>query len=90
MKQTFQTEIEQEVTLDRSVGNLFEEFLSSKNRLAEFDNWSQRTLVSIDGAVVDINGTTGGKGFPAKVFQILKLVVKPTQEIRFQPILAGG
>ncbi len=33
MKQTFQTEIEQEVTLDRSVGNLFEEFLSVKTDL---------------------------------------------------------
>ncbi len=85
MKQIFQTEIEQEVQLERSIGNLFEEFLTSKNRLAEFDNFAQRTLIAIDGEVVRAKS-----GFPAKVAEILKLIVKPTQEIRFQPILSGG
>ncbi len=87
MKQIFQTEIEQvpEVQLERSIGNLFEEFLTSKNRLAEFDNFAQRTLIAIDGEVV-----RSTSGFPAKIAEILKLIVKPTQEVRFQPILAGG
>ncbi len=85
MKQTFQTEIEQEVSLDRSIGNLFTEFLESKNRLAEFDNFADRTLIAIDGEVLRAKS-----GFPAKVAEILKLIVKPTQEVRFQPILAGG
>ena len=86
MKQTFQNELEQEVSLDRSIGNLFTEFLESKNRLAEFDNFSKRTLVVLDGEVL----RSTSHGFPAKVFEVLKLIVKPTQEIRFQPILAGG
>lgn len=90
MKQTFQTEIEQEVTLDRSVGTLFADRLESKNRLAEFDKLAKSTLVTIDGSVVDRNGVVGGKGLTARVIDVLKLVVKPTQEIGFQPILAGG
>lgn len=87
MKQQFQNELEQEVevSLDRSIGNLFENFLESKNRLAEFDNFAQRTLIAIDGEVIRAKS-----GFPAKVAEILKLIVKPTQEVRFQPILAGG
>jgi len=86
MKQQFKNKLEQEVSLDRSVGNLFTEFLESKNRLAEFDNWANRTLVIVDGEA--LRGIT--HNFPAKVAEILKLVIKPTQEVRFQPILAGG
>ncbi len=85
MKQQFKNELEQEVSLDRSIGNLFTEFLESKNRLAEFDNFAQRALVVVDGEVL-----RGAHGFPAKVMEVLKLVIKPTQEVRFQPILAGG
>lgn len=87
MKAQLSQHVEQEVILERSVGNLFEEFLSVKyNRLAEFDDWSQRTLVSLDGEVVRLEE----KGFPAKVSQILKMVIKPDQELRFLPAVAGG
>lgn len=88
MKQKLQSQspLLQEVDIEKSIGNLFEEFLTKKNRLAEFDSWSQRTLVSIDGEVLRLSA----KGFPAKVSQILKLVIKPTQELKFFPILAGG
>ena len=90
MKQTFQTEIEQEVSLDRSIGTLFADKLEEKNLLAEFDRESNRTLVIIDGSVVDKNGNVGGTALTARVADILKLIVKPTQEVSFQPILAGG
>lgn len=86
MKQIVQQPEQQEVSLERSIGNLFEEFLDGKNRLAEFDNFSKRTLVIVDDVVI----RSPTSGFPAKVMEILKLVIKPTQEVRFQPILAGG
>lgn len=85
MKQTFQNELEQEVSLDRSVGNLFTEFLESKNKLVDFDKYAQITSVSIDGSIV-----RGSGGFPAKIKEILKMVVKPSQEVRFLPAVAGG
>ncbi len=86
MKQILQPKIEQEVSLERSIGNLFEEFLIAKNRpIADFGKHAENVLVSIDGTVL-----RGAGGFPAKVADILKLVVKPTQEVVFQPILAGG
>ena len=84
--QQFKSPLEQEVIVEKSVGNLFEEFLSNKNRLAEFDNWAGRTLVVVDGEIQRLSA----KGLPAKVSQILKLVIKPTQSLKFLPILAGG
>ncbi|KKL98551.1 hypothetical protein LCGC14_1823300 [marine sediment metagenome] len=81
-----QSPLLQEVDVEKSIGNLFEEFLTKKNRLAEFDNWAGRTLVSIDGEILRLSA----RGFPAKVSQILKLVIKPTQELKFFPALAGG
>jgi len=86
MKQITIKPKEQEVILERSIGNLFEEFLTKKNRLAEFEYWSKRTLISIDGEVLRLST----KGFPAKVSQTLKLIIKPTQKIIFRPWIAAG
>ncbi len=86
MKQITMQPKEQEVILEKSIGNLFEEFLIKKNRLAEFGYQSKRTLIAIDGEVLRL----GVGGFPAKVSQVLKLVIKPTQEIRFHPWIAAG
>ena len=88
MEQSFDSSEEQ--VFEKSIGNHFEEFLSSKNRLAEFDELSQTWMVSIDGSVVDRNGVIGGKSFSAKVSEILKMVVNSTQKLRFLPRVAGG
>lgn len=82
-----QSPLLQEVDVEKSIGNLFEEFLTKKNRLAEFDSWSKRTQVLIDGKTVRTNGD---KGLPKYVSQILKMIIKPTQVLKFQPIIAGG
>ena len=44
----------------------------------------------VDNKPVDRNGVIGGNSHPAKVSEVLRLRVNPTQEVRFQPILAGG
>ena len=68
------------------MGIAFQEFLESKNiDLAEFDKWSQMSLISLDGKVL-----SGKGGFPAKVKEVLGMVVKPDQELRFFPANAGG
>lgn len=90
MEQIQQFKPEQEVILDRSVGNLFEEFLSEKNRLAEFDNWAGRTMVDLDGTVVRLISANGKPSYPANVSQILKMIIKPSQVLKFFPINAGG
>lgn len=76
---------EQEISLERSIGNLFTDFLQKKNRLAEFDKIAENVMVSLDGAVL-----RGAGGFPAKVKDILKMVIKPTQVVKFLPRNAGG
>ena len=78
-------ELQEQVSLERSVGNLFTEFLESKNRLGEFAFWSENVMVSLDGTVVRCAG-----GFPAKVMDILKMVILPTQVLKFLPRHAGG
>jgi hypothetical protein len=42
MEQLQQVQQEQEVILERSIGNLFEEFLESKGRIGEFKALSQQ------------------------------------------------
>lgn len=86
MEQIQQFKQEQEVILEKSIGNLFEEFLTKKNRLAEFDEMAKYTNVIIGNEFVRLTP----KGFPALVKDILKMVVKSTQELRFQPATASG
>ena len=87
MKQIFQTEIEQEVSLDRSIGNLFEEFLKERGQPMEaFGEHAENVLISLDGEVL----RTHVGGFPAKVSQILKMVIRPDQKVEFLPAVASG
>jgi hypothetical protein len=86
MEQLQQVQPEQEVILEKSIGNLFEEFLESKGRTAEFETLSQQVNISIDGEFVRLTP----KGFPATVAQVLRNKVLPTQELRFHPAVAGG
>lgn len=72
-------------TLEKSVGNLFTEFLEKKSALVDFKEWSKKTLISLDGEVL-----RGEDGFPAKVMDILKMVIKPDQKLKFLPANAGG
>lgn len=78
-------EIPNEQALDKSVGNLFEEYLSSIGRLAEFDELSQYFRADLDGV-----GVLNANGFHAKVSEILKMVIKSTQKLKFLPRVAGG
>ena len=86
MEQLQQVQQEQEVILERSIGNLFEEFLDSKGRIGEFEALSQQVNISVDGDFVRLTQ----KGFPATVAQVLRTKVLPTQELRFHPAVAGG
>tara|TARA_R110000851_G_scaffold269579_1_gene422225 strand:- start:8 stop:274 length:267 start_codon:yes stop_codon:yes gene_type:complete len=71
---------------EKSMGIYFQDFLESKNiDLAEFDAWSQRSIISLDGEVL-----SGKGGFPAKVKEVLGMVVKPEQNLQFFPAQAGG
>lgn len=91
MEQIQQFNQEQEVILEKSIGNLFEEYLTKKNRLAEFDNLAENVMVTISndgGRIFEVVRGTGG--FPAKVKDILAMVIKPTQEIIFRKRIAGG
>ena len=86
MEQLQQVQQEQEVILERSIGNLFEEFLASKGRIGEFKALSQQVNISVDGDFVRLTQ----KGFPATVAQVLRTKVLPSQVLRFQPAVAGG
>jgi hypothetical protein len=81
-----QVQPEQEVILERSIGNLFEEFLESKGRIGEFESLSKSVNIVVDGEYVRLTP----KGFPATVAQVLRTKVLPSQELRFQPAVAGG
>ena len=91
-KLDFNEQQQEAVSLNRSIDNLFTELLEEKNRLAEFDILSKTWTAIIDGEYirVDTEGKLHPKGFVAKISQILKIVVKPTQNIVFRPILSGG
>ena len=87
MKQTYRQEIETEVSLDRSVGNLFADFLESKKvPMSDFDSWAERVIISLDGVVLRLKEG----GFPAKVSEVIKMIIKPEQEIKFLPAVAAG
>lgn len=97
MEQLQQVQKEQEeVIAEISIGNAFSEYLISKgekkgkNFLPDFARLSRTALVMVDNKPVDRNGVIGGNSHPAKVSEVLRLRVNPTQEVRFQPILAGG
>ena len=86
-----QVQPEQEVILERSIGNHFEELLEKKGRLEEFEALSkiyQPEIVGENNIGEPIRLTP--KSFPATVAQVLRMKVLPTQELRFQPAVAGG
>ena len=96
MKQIQQLKQEQDtVTLDRSVGNLFEEFLELNGKIAQgdFDHFAKIvnvTVLGVDGERIFLRDEASG--FPAKVSQLLKMVIKSAQIVglKFQPAVAGG
>ena len=86
-----QVQPEQEVILERSIGNHFEELLEKKGRLEEFEALSkiyQPEIVGENNIGEPIRLTP--KSFPATVAQVLRMKVLPSQELRFQPAVAGG
>lgn len=86
-----QIQVQQEVITEKSIGNLFQELLEKKGRMGEFEILSQLykpEIVGKNGVGYPIRLTP--KGFPATVAQVLKMKVLPTQELRFQPAVAGG
>ena len=86
-----QVQPEQEVILERSIGNHFEELLEKKGRLGEFEALSKLyrpEIVGDNNQGVPIRLTPNS--FPATVAQVLRMKVLPSQELRFQPAVAGG
>ena len=49
MEQLQQVQPEQEVITEKSIGNLFQEFLESKGRIGEFKEASQLVNIVVDG-----------------------------------------
>lgn len=95
MKQLQQVQTQKEEAVSVSIGEKYSEFLvlkgekKGKNLLPEFDQLSKITLLTVDGKVLDRNGSYE-TSFPAKVSEVLDLTVKPTQEVKFYPWIAGG
>jgi hypothetical protein len=95
MKQIQQIKYEQDtVSLDRSIGNLFEEFLELNGKTAQgdFDQYAEIVMVSVlgeDGERVFLRELGG---FPSSVQQILKMVIKAKDLVglKFHPKVAGG
>lgn len=73
------------VSSETTIGVIFTEFLKNRNRLDEFDKMSEKCRVGIDGVSV-----LNEKGFHAKVSEILRTTVKPTQKVGIFPYVAGG
>lgn len=95
MKQILQIEQEQNtVSPDRSVGNLFQEFLEVNSKIAQgdFDRFSNIVNVSVIGEDGERVFLRADSGFPAKVSQLLKMVIKSAQinGLKFHPFVAGG
>ena len=95
MKQITQLKQEQDtVSPDRSVGNLFQEFLEINDKIAQgdFDRFAEIVNVSVLGADGERVFLRAESGFPAKVSQLLKMVIKSAQlnGLKFHPFVAGG
>ena len=91
MEQLQQVQQEQEVILERSIGNLFEELLEKKGRMGECEILSKLykpEIVGKNGVGDPIRLTPNS--FPATVAQVLRMKVLPSQVLRFQPAVAGG
>ena len=96
MKQILQLEQEQNtVSPDRSVGNLFQEFLEVNDKIAQgdFDRFAKIVNISVlgeDGERIFLRDEA--TGFPARVTQLLKMVIKSAQiaGLKFHPAVAGG
>jgi hypothetical protein len=86
-----QIQVQQEVITERSIGNLFQELLESKGRIGEFESLSKLyrpEIVGENNVGEPIRLTPNS--FPATVAQVLRTKVLPSQELRFQPAVAGG
>ena len=95
MKQILQLEQEQDtVSPDRSIGNLFEEFLEINGKIAQgdFDQFAENVMVSVIDENDDRIFLRSSSGFPATVKQMLKTVIKSKDLVglKFHPRVAGG
>jgi hypothetical protein len=88
--QQFKEQEQETVSLDRSIGNLFQEFLEVNGKTAQgdFDHFASQVNVSLNGEFLRLTP----KGFPALVKDILKVVVKAKDIVglKFHPAVAGG
>lgn len=87
LKQEFDLE---QVSSERSIGNLFAEFLESKKLSHKFESLKDSVLVSLDGEI--LHSVVDGKTTHLRLSnpEVLKMVVQPDQEVRFIPAVAGG
>ena len=87
LKQEFDLE---QVSPERSIGNLFAEFLEDKKLSHKFESLKDSVIVSLNGEqlhnVVDGKITRLSLSNP----EVLKMVVQPDQEVRFIIPVAGG
>jgi len=82
---------EQEVIIEKSIGNIFEELLVKKGRIGEFEALSKLWRPEIVGeGNVGVPIRLTPNSFPATVAQVLRMKVLPTQVLRFHPAVAGG
>jgi len=89
--QQFKQEPKQEEILESTVKDHYIAWLKKKNRLAEFEEHRNKTLVSVDGEMLHeklADGTLHLLRLTSAT--VMKLVIKPTQEIKFQPAVGSG
>lgn len=88
--QQFKQEPKQEEILESTVKDHYIAWLKKKNRLAEFEENRNKTLVSVDGEMM--HEVVEGKTHLLRLGSaaVMKLVIKPTQEIKFLPAVGSG
>ena len=86
---------DQQESAERSIGNLFAEFLEEKgnlkgkNFLADFDKLQdQYTVAIVQNNVAEF--VRNSKGFPASVREVLRKVVDTSVKVVFRLRVAGG
>lgn len=86
----FKRRSKQEEIHEITVKDHFTTWLKKKNRLADFEELRNKVIVSVDGEMLHkvVNDKT--QLLLLSHAATMNIVIKPTQEIKFHPAVAGG
>lgn len=75
------------VSSETTIGAIFSDFLLKERKdLSKFDKHAKSAIISIDAVMVPAIGRVGH----ARISEILRMTVKPTQVVGILPAVAGG